>query len=100
MQSNHEQSPCQSASIAIVLVNYCTRDLTLDCLRSLEGEISQFPGSEVIVADNASPDGSGAQIAAAITENDWSNWARVLPMPRNGGFSYGNNGPIREVMTG
>jgi GT2 family glycosyltransferase len=98
MQFDHKQSPCQPASIAIVLVNYCTRDLTLDCLRSLEDEIAQFPGSEVIVADNASPDGSGAEIAAAIMTNGWSNWARVLPMPRNGGFSYGNNGPIREVM--
>ena len=98
MHFNHKQSPCQSASIAVVLVNYCTRALTLDCLRSLEGEIARFPGSEVIVADNASPDGSGAQIAAAIAENGWSKWARVLQMPRNGGFSYGNNGAIREVM--
>ncbi|MGE8942930.1 glycosyltransferase family 2 protein [Leptospira interrogans] len=90
--------PCQKTSVTVVLVNYCTRDLTLDCLQSLEGEIAQFPGSEVIVADNASPDGSGTQIATAIAENGWAKWARVLAMPRNGGFSYGNNGPIREVM--
>lgn len=98
MHFNHLQTPCQTATVAVVLVNYCTRDLTLDCLRSLEGEIAQFPGSEVIVADNASPDGSGAQIAASIADNGWSQWARVLPMPRNGGFSYGNNGPIREAI--
>jgi hypothetical protein len=91
-----EQAP--NVFVAIALVNYCTRDLTVDCLRSLEAEIAQWPGCEVVVADNASPDGSGAQIAQAIAENGWSGWARVLPMPKNGGFSYGNNGVIREQL--
>lgn len=85
-------------SVAIALVNYCTRDLTLDCLRSLEAEIADWPDCEVVVADNASPDGSGAEIAQAIEQNGWSHWARVLPMPKNGGFSYGNNGVIREQL--
>ena len=56
----------RNASVAIALVNYCTRDLTVDCLRSLESEIAQWPGCEVVVADNASPDGSGAEIAQAV----------------------------------
>lgn len=85
-------------TVAIVLVNYCTRDLTLDCLRSLASELAEFPGSEVIVVDNASPDGSGAEIAAAIAENGWNDWARALFMPKNGGFSYGNNGAVREAL--
>lgn len=85
-------------TVAIVLVNYCTRDLTLDCIRSLASELAEFPGSEVIVVDNASPDGSGAEIAAAIAENGWNEWARALFMPKNGGFSYGNNGAVREAL--
>lgn len=85
-------------TVAIVLVNYCTRDLTLDCIRSLASELAEFPGSEVIVVDNASPDGSGAEIAAAIAENGWNDWARALFMPKNGGFSYGNNGAVREAL--
>jgi N-acetylglucosaminyl-diphospho-decaprenol L-rhamnosyltransferase len=85
-------------TVAVVLVNYCTRDLTLDCLASLEAEIAASPGSEVIVSDNASPDGSGAEIAAAIAAKGWT-WARLLPLPRNGGFSYGNNGAIREILS-
>jgi N-acetylglucosaminyl-diphospho-decaprenol L-rhamnosyltransferase len=90
--------PVPDASVAIALVNYCTRDLTIDCLRSLEREIAGWPDCEVVIADNASPDGSGAEIAKAIAENGWSGWARVLPMPKNGGFSYGNNGVIREQL--
>lgn len=88
----------RNASVAIALVNYCTRDLTVDCLRSLESEIAQWPGCEVVVADNASPDGSGAEIAQAIEDNGWSRWARLLPQPKNGGFSYGNNAVIREQI--
>lgn len=84
-------------TVAVVLVNYCTRDLTVDCLTSLADEVADFPGSEVIVVDNASPDGSGAGIAEAIAANGW-HWARLLAMPRNGGFSYGNNGAIREFL--
>lgn len=90
--------PSRNVSVTIALVNYGTRDLTVDCLRSLEAEIAQWPGCEVVVADNASPDGSGPQIAQAIADNGWSGWARVLQMPRNGGFSYGNNGVIREQL--
>jgi len=85
-------------SVTAVLVNYCTRDLTLDCLRSLASEVAAFSTLEVVVVDNASPDGSGAEIARAITANGWSGWTRLLSMPRNGGFSYGNNGAIREQL--
>ena len=88
----------QDASVTAVLVNYCTRDLTLDCLRSLASEVAAFPALEVVVADTASPDGSGTEIAEAIAVNGWDRWARLFPMPRNGGFSYGNNGVIREQL--
>lgn len=98
MPSEQSQQAAQTISVAVVLVNYCTRDLTLDCLRSLAGEIAEFPGSQVVVADNASPDGSGAQIARAIEENGWGRWARLMALPRNGGFSYGNNAAIREQL--
>lgn len=98
MPADLRQKAAVGAAVSVVLVNYCTRDLTLACLRSLASEIAVHPGSEVIVVDNNSPDGSGEDIAAAITANGWEGWARLLAMPRNGGFSYGNNGAIRELM--
>ena len=85
-------------TVVVALVNYCTPDLTIDCLRSLETEVARYPGSKVVVADNASPDGSGATIARAIEENRWHDWARVLPLPHNGGFAYGNNAVVREQL--
>ena len=85
-------------TVLVVLINYCTPDLTIDCLRSLEGEVARYPGSSVVVADNASPDGSGAAVARVIEENGWHAWARLLALPRNGGFAYGNNAVVREQL--
>jgi hypothetical protein len=82
--------------VLIAIVNYCTARLTIDCLTSLQTEIGAHPGSEVVVADNASPDGSGEEIARAIRNNGWSAWARVLPLAKNGGFAFGNNAVILE----
>lgn len=80
--------------VVVAIVNYCTAELTIDCLRSLEDEIREWPGSRVVVADNASPDGSGAVIAKAVADNGWGDWAEVLLLERNGGFAFGNNAVI------
>ena len=85
-------------TVVVALINYCTPDLTVDCLRSLEREVTRYPGSQVVVADNASSDGSGAKIARAIEDNQWRAWAKLLALPRNGGFAYGNNAVVREQL--
>lgn len=80
--------------LAVIVLNYRTAALTLDCLASLEGEI--VPGIGVLVVDNASGDGSAEQIERAIAER-WSAWASLLRSPLNGGFAAGNNLGIRAV---
>ena len=92
------QSRHRHQSVVIAIVNYCTADLTLDCLRSLSGQMIEYPGTTVVVADNASPDSSGDVIARAIEENNWSDWAQVLFLPRNGGFAFGNNAVIKKFL--
>lgn len=84
--------------LLVVIVNYRTADLTIDCLRSLRGELSAIPGSRVAVVDNDSRDGSAERIAAAIDAEGWSSWASLLPSRRNGGFAYGNNFAIRPAL--
>ena len=83
--------PATAPRIVIAIVNYCTAELTIDCLRSLAPELEGNVAARVIVADNASPDGSGHVIAKAIIDNGWTAWAAVSLQPRNGGFAYGNN---------
>ena len=69
--------------VSILVISYNTREMTLDCLRSLEAETT-VP-HEVIVVDNNSPDGSADAIAAAFPE------FRLIASPDNLGFAKGNN---------
>ena len=85
--------------LLIVIVNYRTAQLTIDCLRSLAPEMASLPaGTRVVVTDNASPDDSVAQLTAAVHDNGWGDWATVRPLPRNGGFARGNNEAIRPAL--
>ncbi|MBX3357083.1 MAG: glycosyltransferase family 2 protein [Phycisphaeraceae bacterium] len=86
--------------LLVVIVNYRTADLVIDCLRSLASEVAALPGTRVVVTDNASGDGSAEKIRAAIDGQGMAAWARVQPLERNGGFAYGNNAAIRGALGG
>lgn len=88
-----------SKRLWIVIVNYRTADLAIDCLHSLVPQVGDLDGGRVVIADNASGDGSVEKIEAAIAVAQWSAWASVLPLARNGGFAYGNNAGIREALS-
>ena len=81
--------------LAIIILNYKTPDLTVDCLTSLETEMRS--GMQVIVVDNASGDGSAEKIERHIEKAGFGSWAQVLRWPINGGFAAGNNFGIRAV---
>ena len=83
----------------IIIVNYRTADLTIDCLHSLSAQVSAMPECRVVVVDNLSGDGSVNRIEDAIDREDWSAWVSVLPNDRNGGFAYGNNAGIRYALS-
>ena len=53
-------------TLLIVIVNYRTTELTLDCLRSLQDEVGTVAGTRVVVTDNASGDDSVAHLEAAV----------------------------------
>ena len=85
--------------LLIVIVNYRTAQLTIDCLRSLAHEMPALPpGTCVVVTDNASGDDSVPRLTAAVLDNGWSPWAEIMPLPRNGGFAWGNNEAIRPAL--
>jgi GT2 family glycosyltransferase len=84
--------------LAVVIVNYRTAALTIGCLESLARELRSFPDLQVFVVENGSGDGSAPQIAEAIEANRWSDWVRLLPQERNGGFSFGNNVALRLLL--
>ncbi|MEP7284547.1 MAG: glycosyltransferase family 2 protein [Chloroflexota bacterium] len=79
--------------IGIVIVNWNTRDLLRDCLKSLEmGDPSV--SRRVIVVDNASTDGSVAMVCAEFPA------VEVIENPVNGGFSQANNLGLRALGFG
>lgn len=83
----------------IVVVNYRTANLVIDCLRSLAPQVGDLDGGRVVIADNASGDGSVEKIEAAVAAEQWSDWVSVLPLAHNGGFAYGNNAGIHEALS-
>ena len=86
------------SSVLVVIVNYKTAALTIECLASLSAEIALSPRTTVVVVDNASADGSAEAIAAAIDAERCSGWARLVRAPVNGGFAYGNNLAVRPAL--
>jgi GT2 family glycosyltransferase len=84
--------------LLIVIVNYKSADLTIDCLRSLEADVKAIDGARVVVTDNKSPDDSVARLTAAVRDFDWSSWVEIQPLEKNGGFAYGNNAAIAPAL--
>ena len=84
-------------STAVVIVNYRTPRLVVDCLGTLAGEVAGEPGLRVVIVDNASGDDSLDVIAGAILDRGW-HWGRLLPLDRNGGFAFGNNAAVRQLL--
>lgn len=77
-------------SVSIIVVSYNTREMTLDCLRSVRAETRC--AYELIVIDNASDDGSAAAIAAEFPE------AVLMAETRNHGFARANNIAARRAQ--
>ncbi|HEY4186200.1 MAG TPA: glycosyltransferase family 2 protein [Polyangia bacterium] len=78
-------------SILVVIINYRTPELTIDCLTSLAPEIRAVPGTKVVLIDNASGDDSLPKLTAAIERHGWRDWVELIASPTNTGFAGGNN---------
>ncbi|MGG6294361.1 glycosyltransferase family 2 protein [Leptolyngbya sp. AN02str] len=87
-----------SLQLLVVIVNYRTPALTIDCLRSLKDEVQAMSTVQVVVTDNDSGDDSINQIQRAIAQGGWGDWVTMMPLERNGGFAYGNNAAIRPYL--
>jgi N-acetylglucosaminyl-diphospho-decaprenol L-rhamnosyltransferase len=84
--------------LVVSIVTWRAAQLTIDCLASLETEVTASPDIHVYVVDNDSGDGTADAIAAAIASRGWSAWAELIRSPVNGGFAAGNNIVFREAL--
>ncbi len=78
-------------TVSIVIVSWNTRDILLDCLRSIEEETTV--SHEVIVVDNASHDGTVEAVRSAFPNT------RLIANEENRGFAAANNQGA-EITTG
>ena len=76
--------------LSAIIVSYNTREMTLDCLKTLYGELKDID-AEVWVVDNASRDGSAEAIVSAYPD------ARVIASETNLGFGAANNRAMSEA---
>ena len=74
--------------LSIVVVSYGGEELLRDCLRSIPEAVGGAP-LEVVVADNASPDGTPDMVAREFP------WVTLLRGESNVGFAAGNNRALR-----
>jgi len=97
--ANDESDPAQPGSmVLVVIVNYRSAALAVDCLRSLEPEVAAFPGARVVVVENASGDDSADRLASAIREQGWDGWVSLVVAAENRGFAAGNNLAIAPAL--
>ena len=84
--------------LLIVITSYRATDLTIDCLRSLSGEIGRVPGTKVGVCENGTGDDAADRLRRAIAENGWGSWVNLTEVYPNRGFTGGNNAVIRPAL--
>lgn len=84
--------------LLVVIVNYRVADLTIDCLRSLSGEIRSLPRARVAVCENGTGDDSAERIQQAIDDAGWQDWVTLTAIHPNRGFTGGNNVVLRDAL--
>jgi len=77
--------------VSIIIVSYNTKEILVDCLRSVRKQVVM--AKQVIVIDNASPDHSADMVAREFPE------FRLIANTENVGFSPANNQGM-ELATG
>jgi len=76
--------------VFILILNFCSLEDTLKCVAAARN--SEYKNYKLLVIDNASPDGSGNQLASQLPTNEF------LQLPTNTGYAGGNNIGIKLAL--
>ncbi len=80
----------QSPVLSTIIISYNTRQMTLECLRTLYEQTTRL-AMEVLVVDNASSDGSAEAIAESFPQ------VKLMALTENLGFGAANNLAARSA---
>jgi GT2 family glycosyltransferase len=86
----------QPLQLAIVIVNFRTPELVIDCLKTLLPELDDL-NARVVVVDNRSADDSSEIIQAWLIQHDMNSKVLFVQSECNAGFASGNNIGIKSL---
>ena len=81
--------------VGIVILNYITHKLTIECLNNLNA--MEYDNFFAVVVDNVSPNNSCEEIENHISQTKFKYDIYLLESDKNGGYSYGNNIGIKKA---
>jgi hypothetical protein len=82
--------PDRQRKLAVIIVNYRTAILVVQCLESLLQALASIDAA-VVVVDNRSPDDSVATIQDWVADHPDKQFIQVIAAGTNDGFAAGNN---------
>jgi len=77
--------------LAVVILNYNTKGITVNCLESIFKNNIKFSKNDVYLVDNNSSDGSVKTISKKFVG------INIIKNPKNDGFARGNNLALRKI---
>jgi N-acetylglucosaminyl-diphospho-decaprenol L-rhamnosyltransferase len=87
-----------SPRVWIIVLNYRTPALTLECAASLRETLNAFPHARLMLVDNGSGDESVPILRAFVAQEAARERITVLALPKNGGYACGNNSAMRAAL--
>lgn len=86
-------------SLSIIIVNYCTYDLTKQTIESVINKDHPF-SYEIYLVDNASEDGSLEKLQEDFAKEAADGLIKFIANTENKGFAYANNIALKLVKSG
>jgi hypothetical protein len=85
------QRDASAPLVAVIVLNFCSLDDTLQCVRSVRA--NNYSNFIVLVIDNASPDGSGRGLERTLPPHEF------VALDKNLGYAGGNNFGIEQALS-
>jgi GT2 family glycosyltransferase len=82
-EAPHRGCILTSSSVEIIIVNWNSRQHTLDCVAAVDAQLAETANASITVVDNGSTDGSATAIAARFPR------VKLFALPTNRGFTGG-----------
>jgi len=81
--------------LSIIIVNYCTYELTKQAIKSIISKDHPFQ-YEIYLVDNASHDGSLEKLQKDFAREEETGLIKFIASTRNNGFAHANNLALKE----